>query len=163
MSSLITNKIPIFDHMRFLSKISVSENGCWEWMGEVSKIHGYGRIYFKKKKYNAHRVSYDMFFGIKERTTVIDHICRNKSCVNPDHLREVTVRTNTLENSICSAVHKKAQTHCINGHEYTKENTIVTYGKQGGERRSCRQCHRVRSREWARKNYKHKVGPRIKK
>jgi hypothetical protein len=143
--------IPNFNHEKLLSKIIIADNGCWNWVGYSHG--GYGKMGVGKKDYMAHRMSYDLFVGINNLDNVIDHICMNKICINPDHLREVTVRTNTLENSNCDAVGKKQQTHCIKGHEFNELNTIFNIGKQGGLRRNCKACKRVTAREWARKNY----------
>ncbi len=150
-------KIPKFNHERFLSRISIKENNCWEWLG--SSHQGYGKFNIGNREYMAHRCSFDMFFGIKESHTVIDHKCMNKICVNPDHLRETTIKINTIENSTSSAALKSIKTHCIRGHEFTKENTIIdTRGVYGGVKRNCKECKKIRSREWARKNAEKKRG-----
>lgn len=144
------NKIPFFDHFKFLSKISIDmDTNCWTWKGEVSKIHGYGRFYVNKKQYVSHRGSYDLFCNIKSLENVIDHVCMNKKCVNPDHLREVSIRTNTLENSRCPSVEKLNKKKCVAGHSLSDEsNLIITYGKLGGARRNCRECKRISQRKW---------------
>lgn len=148
--------IPKFNHERLLSKIKIDEKTqCWNWTGWIHNPGGYGKITMGKKDYLAHRCSYDLFVGIKEDYTVIDHICMNKICINPDHLREVDVRTNTLENSRGDAVKKKAQTHCINGHEFTPENTKPTpTGPYGGLRRTCKKCCAIRNSNWYQKKKK---------
>lgn len=144
--------IPNFNHEKLLSKINIdSESGCWNWTGYTHQ--GYGKMGVGKKDYMVHRLSYELFFGIKHDHTVIDHKCMNKICINPDHLREVTIRTNTIENSNCSAVGKKAQTHCIRGHEFTPQNTLLDRrGAYGAKRRNCIICAKETKRRWYLKN-----------
>ncbi len=113
---------------------------CWEWTGRRSS-RGYGRINLGNHSMLAHRFS----LGLKEELNpnlVVDHICRNRLCVNPKHLRQVSRTINTLENSIGPAPTNKAKTHCVRGHEYNEENTY--YRKDSG--RSCRACERVKRR-----------------
>lgn len=140
--------IPEFDHVVFFSKIkTTSNNDCWWWIGRMDHLNCYGVISINGKGYMAHRVSYDIFNGISNLDLVIDHMCMNKSCVNPDHLREVTVRINTLENSKCSAVANKMKTECKHGHSLIDESNIIySKGKQGGIRRNCLICKRAISR-----------------
>lgn len=106
--------IPNIDyyHCKFLSKIKTCQvTGCWIWTNAKDK-RGYGKITLspsvesglvfdtknKKKSIKAHRLSYSIFKGPLTPGLMIDHICINKSCVNPDHLREVTARVNANEN-----------------------------------------------------------------
>lgn len=121
------------NHEKFLSKIRVVEK-CWEWVGNISRM-GYGTLMINTKTYKAHRVSYSIFVEQPRIDMVIDHICRNKKCVNPEHLREVSVSTNNTENSIGMGAINKAKTHCKRGHEFTEENTRCYRGL-----RSCRKC-----------------------
>lgn len=118
---------------------------CWKWVGSIDKSNGYGVAYFKFKKYMAHRVSvYISGKGkIKSSGTndVIDHLCRNRSCVNPGHLEIVSVRINTQRGS------RANQTHCKRGHEFNSENT---YRSKIG--RACRICHKEYMRKWVQKN-----------
>lgn len=67
--------------------------GCWEWI--ASKIKGHGRLCHRRKTLYAHRISYELHNGPITEGMVIDHICRNKGCVNPEHLRMVTSRENS--------------------------------------------------------------------
>lgn len=76
---------------RFMS--FVRENGeCWEWTG--FKNRGYGMFCVKNKQLRAHRISYTIFVGEIPKTMVIDHLCKNKDCVNPKHLEAVTNEEN---------------------------------------------------------------------
>lgn len=122
---------------RFFSKIKVNQNNnCWEWQGALQS--GYGFLAQDKVSHRVHRVSYKIFKGSLIKGMVIDHICRNKSCVNPDHLRQVDQHTNTFENSENIMAKNKQKTHCKRGHEFTIENT--TKEKTG---RSCRECRKM--------------------
>ncbi len=145
-------KVPIFNHYRFFSKIIKEDNGCWRWNATTNN-QGYGTIWIGST-FQAHRVSYSIHFGIEGSDTAIDHKCRNRACVNPDHLREVDWRINAIENSIGRAAKMIVKTHCIYGHEFTDENTIKDIGIYGGTRRHCRLCKRRIARDWARRNAK---------
>lgn len=112
-------------------------SGCWLWRGNIHK-EGYGRFHVNGCKQLAHRVSYELFRGRIPEGMQIDHLCRVRFCVNPNHLEVVTGRENTLRGEgICAKWAK--QTHCLHGHEYTPENTYM-YGRW----RYCRECARLR-------------------
>lgn len=69
-------------------------NDCWNWIGRVSKDTGYGKKQFDRKTMLAHRWVYSIFYGPVPTGLVIDHLCRNRSCVNPQHLEAVTQTEN---------------------------------------------------------------------
>lgn len=124
---------------RFSTKYQVNGNtGCWDWT--ASKNIGYGQIGAGGKNGKplfAHRVSYELHKGPIPKHLVIDHICRNRGCVNPDHLRVVT----RLENVMCGMslpALKKHWTSCPRGHEYKEENIYWFRGH-----RCCRQCRKI--------------------
>jgi len=133
---------------RFLNKVDKKENGCWMWTSSGSP-NGYGKFHFNGKYQWAHRVSYMLFKGEIPEGMTIDHICMNKRCVNPDHLRVMTLAENILISNGITAQHKR-KTHCPKGHEYTPENTILK--KQSNSiGRWCRQCSIEYFRELRRK------------
>lgn len=84
----------------------------------------------------AHRMAYELTRGPILEGLVIDHLCRNKACVNPAHLEAVSQRVNVRRGLLGS------RTACINGHEYTPENTFI---ERNGKRR-CRTCQRATDR-----------------
>lgn len=123
-------KTPVGD--RFWDKVEPT-GFCWNWIASRDSS-GYGQIGIDGRPVKAHRVAYELLVGPILAGLVIDHLCRNKSCVNPDHLEPVTQKINVRR---ASAV----KTHCLRGHEYTEENTYLQ-----GERRSCLTCRRAAER-----------------
>lgn len=128
---------------RFWDKVQKTD-GCWDWTAYKTK-EGYGRIGINGRLYLAHRVSYEWVKGKIPEGLVIDHLCGNPSCVNPDHLESVTQKENTHRGKLVESLKKRssAQTHCKRGHEFTKENTYVC--KRGI--RNCRTCAKLRRKK----------------
>lgn len=126
---------------RFMARSVPVESGCWEWQGALSP-RGYGSMKMHNTSYAAHRVSWALFRGEPDPRLVIDHLCRNTSCVHPDHLDLVTQRENLLR-APTSIVAQALKTYCKRGHEFTPENTGIRF--RGTYRmRSCRTCEKVR-------------------
>lgn len=128
---------------RFWAKVDRrSTNECWEWTA-ARNAAGYGqfRVTGQHSPVNAHRVAYEMSSGPIPAGHHIDHLCRNRGCVNPAHLEPVTQRTNTLRGAGATAINAR-KTHCKRGHEFTPENT---YEHPLG--RNCRTCLRSNARE----------------
>jgi len=96
-------------------------------------------MWFGKNKV-AHRISYELLKGDIPEGLDLDHLCRNRGCVNPDHLEPVTRKENLLRGNTIPAKHAR-KTHCPQGHEYTKGNTFIS--KSGS--RHCRKCRAIRS------------------
>lgn len=140
---------------KFKSFICVNdENGCHEWMGAICLGYGIVRVALKpgSRSFRAHRISYFIHNGSISTSMVIDHICRNKRCVNPNHLREVTCQINSIENSDGVVFNNHKKYYCKRGHPFDLNNTRVV--KKG---RACRECERIRKKEYrARKKYANK-------
>ncbi len=110
---------------------------CWIWTG--SKVYGrssiYGQFYNGDRNELAHRYSYGNFVMEIPRGMTIDHECRKTLCVNPNHLRPMTLRENILIGTGPTAKNAK-KTHCPKGHEYTKDNIVGAFRNA----RECRRC-----------------------
>lgn len=122
---------------RFFAKVNKTE-ACWIWTG-ATQADGYGRFFVAAGEVtNAHRYAFELLVGPIPDGLVLDHLCRVKSCVNPDHLQAVTVAENNRRGVGFAGQHRK--THCIRGHEFTPENTY-RHPKRGT--RTCRECMRI--------------------
>lgn len=96
----------------------ITESTCWYWTSALLPT-GYSIVYYKGKSRIAHRDSYKIFVGEIPFGFEIDHLCRNRGCVNPKHLEAVSHKENMRRGE--SANRKK--THCSKGHEFSTENT----------------------------------------
>lgn len=132
----------------------ICENGCWDWVGAHTP-KGYGRYHYKKQYKAAHRVLYESVNGPVPDGLTIDHLCRNRGCVNPAHLEPVTMRENILRGESFAAVGAR-QTHCKHGHLLAGDN-VLRQRVTGRRCRTCRQAfdhrqeRRQRSRPWCAK------------
>lgn len=116
-------------------------NECWNWTGHL--IKGYGSFYMNGKDFVAHRASYILFSDdTLDPNLVLDHLCRNRSCVNPDHVEQVTRGENTLRGLTLTAFNLK-KTHCPIGHELQGTNLYLHKGQ-----RHCRSCGREHMKKY---------------
>jgi hypothetical protein len=133
---------------RLLAKTEINPNGCWEWQGQTNHL-GYGVIWDGAKMEKVHRITYRVLKSPIPKGKQLDHLCRVRHCVNPDHLEAVTRRENILRGDGPTAVNAR-KTHCVHGHEFTAENT---YMRPEGER-ECRICRREHKKRLERKGGK---------
>lgn len=115
---------------RFWAKVDRTASGCWEWMA-FRKPSGYGQYSAGKRRLAAHRVAYILTVGHPPADLDLDHLCRNRGCVNPDHLEPVTRRENLRR-----GIGHGSETHCPQDHPYTEDNI---YRERDGSRK-CRTC-----------------------
>jgi hypothetical protein len=126
---------------RFMSKVVKLPDGCWQWIGKIHHQNGYGRFCVKKRQFQAHRWLYENLRGSVPINLDLDHLCRRRDCVNPDHVEPVSRRENLLRGNTIPAKHA-AKTHCPQGHPYDSENTYLYRGLRYC--RICRDAHRLK-------------------
>ena len=134
-------------HERFLAKIvTPSVDECWIWQA-CTGTNGYGLFRVDGRMFKAHRFAYELFVGPIPDGLELDHLCRVRTCVNPEHLDPVTHAENVRrgESGKVNGARQRAKTHCPQGHPYAGENLYVN---SDGKRR-CRTCNRDRGRKRA--------------
>lgn len=126
-------------HERFLNLAKMDARGCLMWQGHIGR-NGYARHWADGKNWLAHRWSYEYHKGAIPDGLQIDHLCRNRACVNPDHLEAVTPAENMRRSTSAEAARERGRrtTHCKRGHEFTPGNTYYT-----GRGRGCRACKKL--------------------
>lgn len=139
MSNFGDNRLP----ERFWDKVSVEPNtGCWLWTAYCNPT-GYGRYSIQGRLFLSHRVAFFSMLSLRpEASLVLDHKCRQRSCVNPAHLEQVTQKENMNR-----GLHA-TKTHCKRGHLFDEANTYRSPSRIG---RRCRACLRITTNERRRK------------
>lgn len=119
------------------------DSPCWIWTASHSP-QGYGQytITGVTSGGNAHRIAYELVKGEIPTGLALDHVCRFRGCVNPDHLEPVTWEINTRRG-------RALVTHCPQGHPYSGDNLILYYGdpRGTGPSKKCRACANERRRK----------------
>ncbi len=125
---------------RFWAKVNKTD-GCWLWTGSLTN-KGYGSFSYKGHTVQSHRYAHELLVGLVPEGLEVDHLCRNRACMNPAHLEAVTHRVNLLRGNSFSARYARV-THCPQGHLYNEANTRLSHG-----RRLCRTCRNKASRTY---------------
>lgn len=126
-------RVLVWDPLGFLSNKLEVVGDCWLWT--LSKRRGYGRVKVAGQTYQAHRFVYELLVGPIPAGKELDHLCRIRHCVNPDHLEPVTRRENHMRGQGRWTHRNNRRTHCKWGHSLAD-----AYPTSGG-RRNCRTCH----------------------
>jgi hypothetical protein len=122
----------------------IKENGCVEWIHSTTK--GYGDISVNGKNHKAHRHIYQLVFGKVPSPLVLDHLCNNRSCINPWHLKPTTDKENILRGTGIAAMHAR-QTHCKHGHPLSGDNLRMSFLKRGIGR-ACKTCEKAKHKRY---------------
>jgi len=138
--------------LRFWEHVGETDaNGCWPWMGARTGggNGGYGQIRVplgqdtvKWRRVPAHRFLFEIYYGPLPDGLELDHLCRNRRCVNPFHMEAVTGRVNILRGTAPSAINSR-KTHCSKGHPLAGDNLKLERNKTGQVQRRCRTCAKI--------------------
>lgn len=137
--------IPKPTETRFWAKVQGrGTDGCWRWVGFLN-ADGYGQFRGAgRSQMRAHRWAYEQLVGPIPTDLVLDHLCRNRSCVNPDHLEAVSNAENTRRSGMATnnPLHPEAgeRTHCGRGHHLLDVGVYLVHRSDGYVRRRCRAC-----------------------
>lgn len=122
--------------------------GCWEWQG-TRRENGYGVVSYVRdgvtRRLLAHRLALHLAGRPVPESMTVDHLCRNRACLNPDHLEVVSLVINVMRGDGFYAMNAR-KTHCAHGHEFTPENT-GTRTTKAGTARYCKACVRMRQKQ----------------
>lgn len=133
--------------LAILAERSVDIDGCLIWTHRLTNA-GYAAFTWKPDGYvigGGHRVAYWLAVGPVPAGKVLDHLCRNRACINVAHLEVVSSRENVMRSEITLARINGSKTHCVRGHEYSEENTY-RYERPGTTMRICKTCDRASSK-----------------
>lgn len=132
---------------RFWKRVTILENGCWQWTG--GKSNGYGMFHKQRTEHgkqavhkNSHVWAYENYVGPIPERFELDHLCRNRACVNPLHLEPVPKAVNVLRGEGACAKHAR-KSHCKHGHKLEGNNLAFETDSKGRISRRCRECVRL--------------------
>jgi hypothetical protein len=128
---------------RFFRKVRIERGGCWEWIGHRNH-DGYGGFWLPdlQMKTTSHRVAFAWFVRTPKPREVVDHLCRNRSCVNPAHLEAVTQSVNLKRGAGAFL-----RPFCKKGHALTGDNIRTITNYRGEVFRRCQTCHALKAAE----------------
>ena len=135
---------------RLLERIELTPGGCWLWTG-TKNPRGYGKMTIGGRRgtqKETHRLAYQEFKGEIPDGLVLDHLCEVRHCMNPDHLEPVSRYENMRRGHDYESLRAGGyrRTHCTYGHEYTEDNTYMSWtGRNWAQR--CRTCLRAKRRK----------------
>ena len=124
-----------------IAKHSALDGDCIVWIGTTGRL-GYGHISVNSSTKDVHRVSYETFVRPIPEGLSLDHLCRNRACINPDHLEPVSHRENVLRGFGPTSLNAR-KTHCKRGHPLSGDNLYIIPSTGS---RVCRVCDRERQR-----------------
>lgn len=122
---------------------------CIIFKGQLDK-DGYGTLSIGPSNQKAHRMAWRLFKGPLKQDDTIDHLCRNKACINVEHMEPVSAAVNTMR-GLALGVFNSKKTICKRGHPFTVENTRLFTDKRGKVGRNCRKCDALRRRRYYQK------------
>lgn len=128
-------------------------SGCWLWTLSL-KGGGYAQVgYGDRTSVTAHKLAYQFKHGATPNGLELDHLCRVRCCINPDHLEPVTHRVNGVrgEGGRLQAIENLAKTHCKRGHPYADDNLYVARNSNGNPSRVCRACQAIAQQRYRRR------------
>ena len=144
MAILSWKEITHEQHRRLIGRMIIGPD-CWGWRGGFNR-YGYAQISLNGTVL-VHRFLYENLIGPIPKDKQLDHLCRNRGCINPSHLEIVSLKENVLRGEGISAQNAR-KTHCSRGHEFTEANTI---NRPSGAR-TCRECNAMHTQRWRARN-----------
>ena len=116
---------------------------CWNWKGSINSWQ-YGQVRINNRYWRVHRLAYTLLVGEIPQSKVLDHLCRNRICVNPNHLEPVTNKENVLRGKGLTALNSQ-KTLCIRGHNLDGFNLYITPSGY----RNCKKCRQISGKRWS--------------